>query len=237
MAVVGIDGCRTGWFAVRLDDGWDVRVFSDIESMWHEWRDASLILIDIPIGLPDSRQPVRTCDGDARKLLGRPRMTSVFPSPGRAALSEESYQACSGANFAELGKKLTRQTWHILRKINEVEQLLRNDAGARSRVREIHPEVCFWAFNGGQAVQSRKKRSAGRRERLDILRKFDRRADAIREKAMTRYLRKQVAEDDILDAIAGAITANRPPDELAAVPAAAEYDACGLPMEMVYAKV
>ena len=238
MAVVGVDGCKAGWFAVRLkSDGWDVRVFSDAASLWRKWGDASLIMIDIPIGLPDERRPTRDCDREARKLLGRPRGSSVFPAPGRAAFSDGCYQACSAANLAETGRKMTLRTWHILRKIREVDRLLRTDPSARSRVREVHPEVCFWAFNGKRAVQSRKSRSAGRRERLDILRQLDHRADAIRDEALARYPRSKLAQDDILDAMVAAITATRRPGELKTLPATVEYDACGLPMEMVYPEV
>ena len=74
MAIVGADGCRGGWFAVRRED--DGRtcsdVFETIADLWGKWGDASLLLLDIPIGLTDSTEP-RRCDAEARRLLGRRR--------------------------------------------------------------------------------------------------------------------------------------------------------------------
>ncbi len=244
MAVVGVDGCKGGWFAVRIAGGdWDVRVFEDVESLWSEWRAADLILIDTPIGLPDKRRPIRTCDVRARELLGRSRGSSVFPAPGRAAFGQDSYsagedpyEADSLANQAETGKKLTKQTWNIIPKISEVDRLLRSCEEARSKVREAHPEVCFWAFNGEKAVASRKRTREGRLARLEILRRLEPRSDAILHRAMTSHPRKDLAEDDVLDALVLAITATRQPNGLATIPTAPEYDACGLPMEMVYAR-
>ena len=50
---VGVDGCRAGWLAIRLEteDNWQVDIFPDVSSLWDHHRRASLILIDIPIGL------------------------------------------------------------------------------------------------------------------------------------------------------------------------------------------
>ena len=46
---------------------------------------ADTVLVDIPIGLPDSGR--RECDLAARKLLGPRRGTSVFTGARRPALS------------------------------------------------------------------------------------------------------------------------------------------------------
>ncbi len=238
MAVVGVDGCKVGWIAVRLeeDGDWDVGVFPDVGALWHEWRDAGAIFIDIPIGLPDKRRPVRRCDTEARRLLGRPRSSSVFPPPSRAALSRISHDAASRINVAEVGTKLNQQTWNILSKIREVDAFLASENEAKRKVREIHPEVCFRAFNAGQAIVQSKKTPEGKRARLDLLRKLDNRTDPIRDQAMKMFLRREVAEDDIHDALVTAITATYNPDDLISIPSTPEFDTQGLPMEMVYAR-
>jgi predicted RNase H-like nuclease len=59
--VVGIVGCRAGWFAVVLLQGgtWRLEVFPDVESLWSSLSDAEILLIDIPIGLRDAGSTVR----------------------------------------------------------------------------------------------------------------------------------------------------------------------------------
>jgi predicted RNase H-like nuclease len=55
MAVVGVDACRGGWFAVRRegDDTISFEVFGTNRELWEARGAASTILIDIPIGLID----------------------------------------------------------------------------------------------------------------------------------------------------------------------------------------
>ena len=69
---VGVDGCRAGWIAIGLEseDNWQVNTFPDVSSLWEHHRQASLILIDIPIGLKAGGKTERRCDPQARKLLG-----------------------------------------------------------------------------------------------------------------------------------------------------------------------
>ena len=95
----------------------------------------------------------------------------------------------------------------------------------------------LWVFNDGGAIALNKKTLEGRQTRLDILRTLDDRTDAIRERAMSSYLRKEVAEDDIYDALIAAITATHHPNDLVSIPSTPEYDAYGLRMEMVHMRV
>ena len=70
---VGVDGCRAGWLAIGLETegSWQVNTFPDVSSLWDHHRGASLILIDIPIGLKAEGKAERRCDPQARKLLVR----------------------------------------------------------------------------------------------------------------------------------------------------------------------
>ena len=87
MTVVGADGCRAGWIAVRVRSGgaWDVDVYPNATMLWHNLANANLILIDIPIGLPDRVIKSRNCDRAARRILGGLRASSIFPPPSRAS--------------------------------------------------------------------------------------------------------------------------------------------------------
>ncbi len=78
MHFLGVDGCKAGWLGVQLDENgqWDIGVVADALALWHRWETASLILIDIPIGLPDKSIKSRSCDREARRLLGKPGAAS-----------------------------------------------------------------------------------------------------------------------------------------------------------------
>ena len=245
MAVVGVDGCKAGWFAVRIAGGdqgdYTFGVFPGMSDLLRAWSDVSLILIDIPIGLPDSSDG-RACDAEARSRLGR-RHSSVFTPPGRAALKADGvahhHKVVSDANREETGKGLSIQAFGIVPKIRELDELLRERGrDARPEIREVHPEICFWALSGEKAMRNGKQKKAGLEERLGVLRRINPSVQDLYEHALGKFLRKDVARDDILDAIAAAVTAvpheRRSGSPLATLPVEPPWDAYGLPMEMVY---
>ena len=231
---VGADGCKVGWFAVGLTEeaNWKVQVFPDISSLWNQCRDARLILIDVPIGLRNSDSSERYCDKAARKLLGRPRRSSVFPVPCRDAVYADATKA-SDINERLTGRKLSRQTLGIIRKIREVDQLLTVNKNARSLIKEIHPELCFWALNGGRPMKYHKKDERGLLERRQILRGVCSFADDLVDHALEKN-RGKATEDDILDALVAAVTASKSIYGLSFVPTPPEIDSMGLPMQMAY---
>ena len=110
-----------------------------------------LVLIDIPIGLPDGP---RDCDVEARALLG-PRRSSVFPAPSRELLGARRYAG-----------QCSVQLWNILYKIREVDAAM--TPRLQRRVREAHPECSFALLNGGP-LRFSKKTAAGEAERRALL--------------------------------------------------------------------
>jgi len=105
---------------------------------------------------------------------------------------------------------------------------------AREKIREIHPEVLFWALNGRRPMSQNKSRRAGFDERLQVLRRCFPRSDELVQEASSTFPRNMVARDDILDALAAAVTALVGNGHLSTIPEQPERDAFGLPMEMVY---
>src|SRR5207302_9458334 len=94
MHVAGADGCREGWLCLK-EEGDLVfgHIFPTFKQMLQHLENASVIAIDIPIGLPDSGE--RTCDRLARQLLGSPRASSVLPAPIHGVVQETDYRvAC-----------------------------------------------------------------------------------------------------------------------------------------------
>lgn len=191
-------------------------MFGSSRELWEACGAASTVLIDISIGLTDSPDQ-RECDFEARRALG-PRRSSVFTPPSRAAMEARSYREASTLNFRETGRKLNLQTWNISEKIREVDELLRGDGDARSRVREVHPDVCFWDLAGGQPMNVRKKDRDSLKERLDLLSRYDANSPETYEEAMNRFPRHELARDDILDSMVAALTADSPSDDLRTLP-------------------
>ncbi len=235
MKVIGADGCGGGWFVVSLfdDEGWGTSAFPDIVALWESAKDASLILLDIPIGLREKGKKERLCDLEARKFLGRKRAMSVFPAPCRKALFAQNYHEACKINERMTGRKLTLQTWNIIPKIREVDLLISKDESARSHIREIHPEICFWALNNGPLTHS-KKTEEGFNERRKLLEARYPYTDAIIKHALSLYRRNEVQRDDILDALVAGVTAIGGSKSLATIPESPELDSKGIAMEMIY---
>ncbi|NJO70908.1 MAG: DUF429 domain-containing protein [Oscillatoriales cyanobacterium RM1_1_9] len=117
-------------------------------------------------------------------------------------------------------------------KIREVDEWLQSSL-APGIIRECHPEICFWALNHQTVVNSRKKTETGIEERLEILSHYCQNARTIVTEAQSRYRRKDLAVDDIVDALACAVGATFYP-ALKTLPDQPERDQIGLPMEIVY---
>ena len=79
-----------------------------------------------------------------------------------------------------------------------------------------------------------KKKQEGAQERLEILTRFLPFAEDCYKDALNTYKRKDVATDDILDAMVGAVTAMHLP-RIKTLPESPITDEEGLAMEIVYA--
>jgi len=189
----------------------------------------------VPIGLRTDSAEARQCDTEARKRLSPTRHHSVFPTPIRAAAHEGSYEAAKATQEARTDGSLNRQSWGIAPKIAEADTLLRESDAARERIRECHPEVCFWAFAGRPMEYS--KTGQPRRaywERVTTLREqepdvYDHIWSATAEISDT-----EASTDDLVDAFVVALAARGSESGLRTLPESPERDETGLPMEIVY---
>jgi len=243
MVFLGVDGCRAGWLAITLapDNGWEVDIFNNFSQLWDRYSSASLILIDIPIGLREGNpengsieRHERRCDKEARKLLGPKRRSCVFRVPCRPAVYSSSYNDAIVQNEKLTGTRIFRATWNIVAKIREMDEFLSGNHQVRGSIREMHPELCFWSLNGCQPLRYSKTKENGYLERFKLLQSVYPQSKAIIDHTLSNYLRKQVKKDDILDALCGAITAMMGWKNLSSIPMQPEEDLKGLPMEMVY---
>lgn len=188
---------------------------------------AVVTAIDIPIGLPDTGS--RLCDQEARRLL-RARASSVFPAPLRGVLNAPNY-AAANALSRSAGTGLSQQTFALIPKIREVDQALLRSPALAATVFEVHPELSFREWNGGRPMGHAKRSGFGFVERLRLANSvYAGEAQRIR----VQVKRREVSDDDILDAIAALWTAERIHKGAAHhLPAALQKDAMGLPMGML----
>ena len=233
MSFVGIDSCPLGWFVVSIDKDlkWEIFISKSIEEIRGCIMHASLVLMDIPIGLPSHN--LRKCDQEARMFLGR-RASSVFSIPCREAVYAENYEQASLINKQVLGNMLSKQTWNICHKIKEVDQFLVKNPEARNNIRESHPEVCFWSLNKYNPMKSGKRNDEGIKERLRLLRSIFGDSKKIFDLALSNYKRNELGKDDILDAIVLALSATGGAKSLKTIPEVAGLDESDLPLEIVY---
>lgn len=167
-AVIGIDGCPGGWVCARWDGGTGLVLerhprLIDVFAGPMPWAQAA---IDIPIGLPERVGPGgRAPEPLVRPLLGM-RQSSVFSVPSRAAVEagcdgsipiHARYEAaCRVARETSMPPRaVSKQAYHIFPKILEADSLVRSRP--ELRLAECHPEVSFWAMNGGAALALPKK--------------------------------------------------------------------------------
>lgn len=226
--VAGIDSCRGGWLAVVVTFGEQVEAeelvlverFEELSGLSPR---PSHVAVDVPIGLLDEpAQGGRPCDREARRVLGRPRSSSVFSAPARPSLSSTTFQ--------EAGQYgLNLQTFGILPKVREIDRIMNPEF--QFRIREAHPEVCFFTMAGLAPAQAGKKKVEGREERISLLERYFFQVG----EALGRFPRSQVSADDVLDAYACAWTAMRIfRGEAGHLPDEPERDSKGLQMAIWY---
>ena len=233
--VVGVDGCRDGWFYFRSDGGViSCGVAGDFAGLVESLPPGSRVFIDIPIGLIDSGSDGRECDRLARRKLGSPRASSVFSAPAFPVLTATNYEDAKRRSDQAIGKKLSRQAFAIVSKIKEVNEYLAANRNSSVVVREVHPELCFWSLNGRVAMQHAKKKRAGFDERLELLQKFLPNAQALVQQPLNKHKRSAVARDDIIDALVALVTGCTADDKLVTLPPHPPLDSRSLAMEIVY---
>jgi predicted RNase H-like nuclease len=228
--LVGVDGCRGGWIAVIDETGrLNSRIFADWLQLVAELQLATLIGVDIPIGLPEKGS--RTCDVEARRRLGRPRGSSVFPAPVRGVLKDgSSYREASDLHREIDGRGLSQQTYQLLPKILQVDNYLRADLDRQRRVIEINPEVSFAMWNRGRPMVYRKSKPAGRLERERLINAT---WPGERERLWEAVRREDCARDDLNDAFAALWTVRRiVAGQAETLPSVAEFDDISLRMEI-----
>jgi predicted RNase H-like nuclease len=230
ICVAGVDGCPYGWIAairtlatgelsVAITDSFGALMDGPLAS-------TLMIVVDMPIGLPDV--PGRNCERETRRAIG-PRRSSVFSAPLRGMLRCRTYEDANAHGRAR-GAGLSKQAWAITPKIREIDRLM--TPAMQTRIAEGHPELAFTRL-GGKPCSHAKRNAEGRAERLKILRDHGVEAGALLGAERARHPFKQTfADDDLIDACALALTAEALVERKAWRMGDGARDARGLVMEI-----
>jgi len=239
--VAGVDGCKAGWCVaiassagkpnrLKLSDAVSLKslsVKSSFAGVLSATSNCKVVCVDIPIGLSDRQMP-RECDSQARRLLGARRASTVFFPPIRQCLSTREYRQANSICLKFTGKGLSKQSFGLLEKIREVDNLM--TPRLQRRVREIHPEISFRVLNGNRTIAAAKKTVTGQAVRHSLLQVVFADIENVLANAPARGL----ATDDALDAVVATWTAWQVTAAKAStLPARPPRDRKGLRMEIV----
>ena len=148
MIVAGADVWKGKWVVVilndgRFSDGFIALTFSDVMK---KLDDATVIGVDIPIGLPEVGLR-RDCDVEARRFVGGRRHSVFFTPPVELLICDSARTANDLAR--ELGVPgISAQTFALKNQILAVRPFAELD----DRIYEVHPEVSFRAAHGEEIL-------------------------------------------------------------------------------------
>lgn len=212
MLVAGADGCGDGWIVATADQSLSspivVSIVPSIADSLQAANTPRVLAVDIPIGLTQCGD--RRADIEARKVTPQ---SSVFQPAKRPILDyarEHGLLKSTPANRAAL-REWCRDNGHsmsgshsyaLYERTAELDTLVR--VGRNCDIREVHPEVCFWALNGKHRLRFRKKTAIGAQERRRLLN------SVFGVEVLDLQLpRGKAAMDDLFDALAALWTAAR----------------------------
>ena len=196
--VFGIDGCRYGWIVAEEKPTGELN-FKLIESLNYLERIISkkaIAGIDIPLAIHE--KGFRMADAEARNLL-KSRASTIFSPPAKETLLSNSYTDACEINELICGKKISKQSWFLFSKIKEARTIFCQDH-KKLKLYEVHPELSFMAMNDMKVIELGKKTNEGFKMRYKLVKMLFPKFDF--EKIRANFKRGDVANDDILDAIA-----------------------------------
>jgi predicted RNase H-like nuclease len=168
--LAGVVPCPGGWLVlparlagitVVAEDAFVLRTLVEVLDYRPKFDAAA---IDAPMGFND--HPVgayRTCDDEARELVGWPRRVGIRPVPSRAALFAPSREKA-----LELEPWLTRDDFRRFRWLREAAQELQ--PFHQRMFFSANPDLSFQVMNGDEPLATSPFHEDGQLERLELIR-------------------------------------------------------------------
>jgi predicted RNase H-like nuclease len=222
--VAGVTPCGPSWLVApaklqgTIFAPEDPQLISPFSEVLDQRPTFAVIALNAPVGyLDQSAAGGRTCDREARALLGPKRGSSIQSAPVRSPTNDLEF----------LPDHLDAISMTLLPRYREVASEM---APFRQRtVYEVHSDVCFYQLNDGSPMQFPKQTEKGLNERREIL--VDKFPGA------TRILSTElpgVSQAHLLDVAVFVWTARRIFARAAVrIPRDPEWDEQGLRMEIV----
>ena len=203
--IIGIDGCKSGWFSVweNQDKSIHSAVFSNLNELKNFFKNESQLILGIDMPVVLSEVIPRQADQLARKLLSK-KASSVFTAPTPEMLDQPNYEKASLVSKRLFGKSMSLQSWYLFPKIKDVQTMIHHED---MQIYEIHPELSFRAMNNEQVILESKKTQEGFALRNALLSMHFK--NFIFEDIRNQHARKDVMDNDILDALAVLWSAKR----------------------------
>ena len=194
------------------------RLFTSFADVLDERPSFEALVVNAPVGYPDADHWPRTCDREARSLLGR-RGIAVRYAPSRQVFDTEG--APSDAHLDAVSAWLLPRYREVVAEMSPYRQRV---------VFEGNPELSFYQLNGDQPLRWSKRLETGQVERRLALERRLQWVDKILDADL-----EGVPEKHLLDAAALMWSARRVLVHAAKrLPADPEWDGEGLRMELVY---
>ena len=196
--IFGIDGCRFGWVVAeeRTKGDLSIRLIEDLSDLESISSQKAIAGIDIPLAI--HKKGFRMADAEARTLL-KSRASTIFSAPALETLQSDDYTTACEINESICGKKISKQSWFLFSKIKEARTIFCH-AHKKIKLYEVHPELSFMAMNDMRVIELGKKTDEGFKIRHKLVKKIFPKFDF--DKIKANFKRCDVADDDILDAIA-----------------------------------
>ena len=141
----------------------DPKVLATFNLVFEERPQFDVMALNAPIGFPDDPNELRTCDAEARALLGRRRGMTVRNAPLRSTME---------TGIARDDERLDAITLSMLPRYADVAAEM---LPFRQRtVYEAHPELSFYVINQDKPLTRSKKSESGIIERRILLEKRSR---------------------------------------------------------------
>jgi predicted RNase H-like nuclease len=142
-----------------------VKVVRTLEHLLDERPAFAACVVDAPIGLPEEPLPdgFRSCDAEARDVLGWPRRIAVSRVPSRAALKTSSLE-----EVRELEPWVTELNYRKVRAAREMDTFMQ--PYLQRSIYSGNPELSFFLLNGDQPMKHNHWTHEGVEERLELLR-------------------------------------------------------------------
>ena len=117
--IIGVDGCPDGWVAVvLLGEHIEVRPYRTFVDVVQAWTHASVIAVDMPIGLVTRGWRQADVAGK-RHLMKSGRASSVFMVPPRRVFEAETHEAACVLALKYAGGGISKQAFGLFPKILE----------------------------------------------------------------------------------------------------------------------